>query len=87
MQQIHEAVQALESDIGFWQPSWILLEKLKKAKKITRQIPLANMHTANISKKSEQGFSSESKKKMQWRRHWADSAKTISLHHHIVGGD
>ena len=33
MKQIHEAVQALESDIGFWWPSWILL-KLKNAKKI-----------------------------------------------------
>ena len=30
MKQIHEAVQALESDIGFWRPSWILLKKLKK---------------------------------------------------------
>ena len=39
MKQIHEAVQALESDIGFWRPSWILLEKLKNAKKIYRQIP------------------------------------------------
>ena len=32
MKQIHEAVQALESDIGFWRPSWILLKKLKNAK-------------------------------------------------------
>ena len=30
MKQIHEAVQALESDIGFWRPSLILLKKLKK---------------------------------------------------------
>ena len=30
MKQIHKAVQALESDIGFWRPSWILLKKLKK---------------------------------------------------------
>ena len=30
IQQINEA---LESDIGFWQSSWILLKKLKKAKK------------------------------------------------------
>ena len=33
MKQIQEAVQALESDIGFWRPSWILLKKLKNAKK------------------------------------------------------
>ena len=33
MKQIHEAVQALESDIRFWRPSWILLKKLKNAKK------------------------------------------------------
>ena len=40
MKQIHKAVQALESDIGFWRPSWILLKKLKKRqKKITGQIP------------------------------------------------
>ena len=36
MKQIHEAAQALESDIGFWRPSWILLKKLKNAKKIYR---------------------------------------------------
>ena len=29
MKQIHKAVQALESDIEFWRPSWILLEELK----------------------------------------------------------
>ena len=39
MKQIREAVQALESDIGFWRPSWILLKNMKNAKKITRQIP------------------------------------------------
>ena len=33
MKQIHTAVQALESDIEFWRPSWILLRKLKNAKK------------------------------------------------------
>ena len=37
MKQIHEAVQALESDIGFWRPSWILLKKLKNAKKFYRE--------------------------------------------------
>ena len=39
MKQIHEAVQALESDIGFWRPSWILLKKVKNAEKNYRQIP------------------------------------------------
>ena len=33
MTQIYEAVQALESDIRFWRPSWILLKKLKNAPK------------------------------------------------------
>ena len=33
MKQIHKAVQALESDIGFWRPSRILLKKLKNAEK------------------------------------------------------
>ena len=40
MKQIDEAVQALVCAIGFWRPSWILLEKLEDAKKkFTRQIP------------------------------------------------
>ena len=39
MKQIHEAVQALESDIGFWRPTRILLKKLKNATKITRRVP------------------------------------------------
>ena len=34
MKQIDGAVQTLESDIGFWRPSVILLKKLKNAKKI-----------------------------------------------------
>ena len=33
MKQINKAVQALESDIGFWRPSWILLKKLKNTEK------------------------------------------------------
>ena len=32
MKQTHKAVQALESDIGFWRPPWIFL-KLKNAEK------------------------------------------------------
>ena len=51
MKQIHKAVQALESDIGFWRPSWILLRKLENADKILQdKFPRANMHTANIWK-------------------------------------
>ena len=49
MKQIHEAIQALESDIGFWWPSWIVLEKLKNAQKnLTSKLPRADMHTVNI---------------------------------------
>ena len=33
MKQIDEAVQALACAIGFWRSSWILLKKLKNAKK------------------------------------------------------
>ena len=33
MKQIHKAVQALESDIGFWRPCLILLKKVKNAEK------------------------------------------------------
>ena len=36
MKQIHEAVQTLESDIGFWRPSWIFIKELKKRKKKLR---------------------------------------------------
>ena len=49
MKQIHKAIKALESDIGFWRPSWILLKKLKKAEKnVQGKFPRANKHTANI---------------------------------------
>ena len=49
MKQIDEAVWALENDIGFWRPSWILLKKLENAEKILQgKFPRANMHTANI---------------------------------------
>ena len=49
MEQIHKLVQALESDIEFWQLSWILLfKKLKNAEKILQgKFSRANMHTAN----------------------------------------
>ena len=36
MKQIHKAIQALESDIGYLRPSWILLKKLKNVKNIYR---------------------------------------------------
>ena len=39
IKQIQEAVQALESNIGFWWPSWILQKKLKNAKKFIGLIP------------------------------------------------
>ena len=49
MKQIRKAVQALESDRGFWRPSWILLKKLKNAEKIVQgKFPMTNMHTTNI---------------------------------------
>ena len=38
MKKIHKAVQALESNIGFWGLSWILLKKLKNGKTFTGQI-------------------------------------------------
>ena len=44
MKQIHEAVQALETDIGF------LEETEKKQKKLPGRFPRANMDTANILK-------------------------------------
>ena len=34
MKQIHEAVQAPESEIGFSRPLYILLKKLKNAKTV-----------------------------------------------------
>ena len=49
--KIHEAGQALESNIGVWRPFWILLKKLKNAKyKLPGKLHRANMHTANIWK-------------------------------------
>ena len=33
MKQIHEAGQALGSDLGFWRPSCILLKTLKQGRK------------------------------------------------------
>ena len=39
MKQIHKAVQALESDIGFWHPSRILLKK-----KLPGKFPRANKY-------------------------------------------
>ena len=52
MKQIDEAVQALASTIGFWWPSWILLNKETEEhkKKFTGKFPRASMHTANIWK-------------------------------------
>ena len=33
IKQIHKAVQALDSDRGFWRPSWILFKELKNDEK------------------------------------------------------
>ena len=38
MKQIHNAVQALESDIRFWRPSCFVEETEKRSKKFTGQI-------------------------------------------------
>ena len=49
MRQIHEAVQALDSDIEFWRPSSIFFEEAEKRQKhLLGKFPRANMHTANI---------------------------------------
>ena len=49
MKQIHEAVQALESDIRFWRPSLDFVKEAEKRKKnLPGKLPRANMHTANI---------------------------------------
>ena len=51
MKQIHEAVQVLESDIGFLRPSWIFVEEAEKRRtNLPGKFPRANMHTANIQK-------------------------------------
>ena len=48
MKQIHKAVQALETDIGFWRPSWILLKTLRNDEKnVQGKFSRASMHTAN----------------------------------------
>ena len=85
MKQIDGAVQAVACAIGFWRPSWILLKKLENAKKkFTRQIPQGQYAYCKYLEKIRVEFLSESRNK---RRRRADSAKSISLHHHIVGGD
>ena len=50
MKQIHEAVQALESDIEFGGSSWILLKKLKKTEKIATKIYQEQYAYSNILK-------------------------------------
>ena len=51
MKQIIEAVQAIESAIGFWWPSWILLKKLEKKNYQEDSLgPYAYSCTANIWK-------------------------------------
>ena len=48
MKQIDEAVQAIACAIGFWRPSWILLEKLKNAKKIHQANSQGPVYTLQI---------------------------------------
>ena len=55
MKHIHEAAQALESDIGFWRPSWILLRKLKNTKKMYRANFLGPICIQDIFKKKTAG--------------------------------
>ena len=52
MKQIYEAVQAPESDIEFWRPSWILLKKLKNANKIYRANSLGPICILQIFRKN-----------------------------------
>ena len=56
MKQIHKAVQALESHIGFWRSSWILLKKLKNDEKnLQSKFARANMHTAILRNNPSRG--------------------------------
>ena len=56
MKQIHQAIQALESNIEFWRPSWILLKKLKNTEKnLQGKFPRANMHTVIFRKNLSRG--------------------------------
>ena len=89
MKQIDEAVQALECAKGFWRPSWILLKKLKNAKKINRQIPqgqyayckyLEIIRVGVFRVRAETSAAGRLCKNNK-------SPPPHSLHHHIVGGD
>ena len=86
MKQIDEAVRALACAIGFWRTSWILLKKLKnEKKKFTRQISQGQYAYCKYLEIIRVGVFELEQKQVAARR--ADSAKTISLHHHMVSGD
>ena len=74
MKQIDEAVRALACAIGFWRPSWILLEKLKNAKKkCTRQIPQGQYAYCNYLEIIRVRVFEKSINKWRRRRRRADS--------------
>ena len=88
MKQIHEEVQALEIDIGFWLPSWILLEKLKnKKKKLPGKFPGANIHILKIFRNNLSRIFYVGAETSCDGGGSGDSAKTINLNHYIVDGD
>ena len=63
MKQIHEAVQALESNMGFWRPFRILLKKLKKRQKklpgnFPRIVSMFALHQYTTLAKHETSFGS-----------------------------
>ena len=45
MKQLHKAVQALESDIGFWWPSWIFWKSWKTLKKLDESVYMYHVNT------------------------------------------
>ena len=79
MKQILEAVQALESDIGFRRSSWILLKKLKNAGPVCMLQIFGN----NRSK----GFLVRAETKCGGGDCGGRTLQKQSLHHHIVDGD
>ena len=88
MKQIDEDVQALACAVGFWRPSLILVEKLENAKKnyqANSPGPVCILHI--FGNNSSWGFRVKAETSGGGGGGRTRSAKTISLHHHIVGGD
>ena len=67
----------------FWRPSRILSKKLKNAKKCTRKITQGHYAYCKYLEIIRAGVFKWEQKQVAA----ADSAKTIIIHHHIVGGD